>query len=283
MARVAIVTDSNAYLAPRLVEQLGVHILPHTIHLPQGDFKEGSEITSSQFYRQLAEAEPAYLPRASGPSMEDFVELYARLGKQTDQILSLHLSSALSDTVRNAQRARNTMLGRLSIEVIDTQSATVGLGMLVQAAAQAAKSGHGLDDCVRLVRGLMPHIYLFFLVKHLPYLERERRISSAQSLLGSMLRVMPLLQIEEGEIIPLEKVRSHQRGVDKLYDYVSEFAQLQRATILQHGFEPEAKELVARLKVAYPQQQFPVLTNNPSLAVHLGPEAMGVVVLERVT
>jgi DegV family protein with EDD domain len=281
VARVAIVTDSNAYLAPRLAEQLGVHVLPHTIHLSQGSFKEGSELTASQFYRLLAEGEPGYLPRASGPSIEEFAELYARLGKKTDQILSLHLSSALSDTVRNAQRARNTLLGRLSIEVIDTQSATVGLGMLVQAAATAAKNGRDLDDCVRLARGLMPHIYLFFLVKQLPYLEREHRISSTQSLLGSMLRVMPLLQIEEGEIIPLEKVRSHQRGVDKLYDYVSEFAQLQRATILQHGFESEAKELVSRLKVAYPQQQFPVLTNNPSLAVHLGPEAMGVVVLER--
>jgi DegV family protein with EDD domain len=283
VARVAIVTDSNAYLAPRLAEQLAVHILPHTIHLPQGDYREGTELTPGQFYRLLAEGEPGYLPRASGPSVEEFVDLYTRLGRQTDKILSLHLSSALSDTVRNARRARGMLLGRLSIEVIDTQSATVGLGMLVQASAKAAMAAHGLDDCIRLVRGLMPHIYLFFLVKQLPYLERERRISPTQALLGTMLRVMPLLQIEDGEIIPLEKVRSHQRGIDKLYDYVSEFAQLQRATILQHGFEPEAGELVSRLKVAYPNQQFPVLTNNPSLAVHLGPEAMGVVVLERVT
>lgn len=283
MARVAIVTDSNAYLAPRLAEQLGVHVLPHTIHLPQGKFREGTELAPSQFYRLLAESEPGYLPRATGPSIEEFAELYARLGRHTDQILSLHLSGALSDTVQNAQRARSTLLGRLSIEVIDTQSATVGLGMLVQAAARAALANRGLDDCIRLVRGLMPHIYLFFLVKQLPYLEREHRISSTQALLGSMLRVMPLLQIEGGEIIPLEKVRSHQRGIDKLYDYVSEFAQLQRATILQHGFQAEAGDLVARLKIAYPQQQFPVLTNNPSLAVHLGPEAMGVVVLERVT
>ncbi len=283
MPRVAIVTDSNAYLAPRLVEQLGVHVLPHTIHLRQDNYREGSELTPSQYYRLLAANEPGFLPRASGPTVDEFAELYARLGRQTDQILSLHLSSALSDTVRNAQRARDMMLGRLSIEVIDTQTATVGLGMLVQAAARAALTNRGLDDCIRLARGLMPHIYLFFLVKQLPYLERERRISSTQALLGSMLRVMPLLQIEEGEIIPLEKVRSHQRGIDKLYDYVSEFGQLQRATILQHGFEAEAGELVTRLKVAYPQQQFPVLTNNPSLAVHLGPEAMGVVVLERVT
>ncbi len=283
MARVAVVTDSNAYLSPRLAQRLDVHVLPHTIHLPQGAFKEGVDLAPADYFRLLKEAKSGFLPRASGPSVETFIDLYGRLLKQTDQVLSLHISSHLSDTVENARLARRMYLGRCTIEVIDSFSTTVGLGYLVQTAAVAAAAGRGLEDCIRLVRGLMPHIYLFFLVKHLPYLEREERISPAQAFLGSMLNVMPLLQIEDGEIIPLEKVRTAQQGVDKLFDYVSEFGHLQKAAVLQNGFAKEQQALLERLELAYPGHPFTLLSCNPSLAVHLGPDAMGVVVLEAVT
>ncbi len=280
MARVAIVTDSNAYLSPRLAERLGVIVLPHTIHLPQGSFKEGVNLTPSQYFRMVQDSKRDVLPSASGPSLEEFIDLYGQLFRQTDQILSLHISSHLSKTVENAQMASKLYLGRCRIEVIDSLSTTVGLGYMVQTAAVAAASGHDLDDCIRLVRGMMSHIYLFFLTKHLPYLEREHRISPAQSILGTMLNIMPLLQIEDGEIIPLEKVRTSQQGIDKLFDYVSEFSQLKKAVILQHGFDKETGALLERLETAYPGREFNILTSNPSLAVHMGPDSLGVVVLE---
>jgi len=280
VARVAIVTDSNAYISPRLAERLGVIVLPHTIHLPQGSFKEGVNLTPSQYFRMVQDSRRDVLPSASGPSLEEFIDLYGQLFRQTDQILSLHSSSHLSKTVENARMARGLYLGRCRIEVIDSLSTTVGLGYMVQTAAVAAASGHDLDDCIRLVRGMMSHIYLFFLTKHLPYLEREHRISPAQSILGTMLNVMPLLQIEDGEIIPLEKVRTSQQGVDKLFDYVSEFSQLKKAVILQHGFDKETGALLERLETAYPGREFNILTSNPSLAVHMGPDSLGVVVLE---
>jgi DegV family protein with EDD domain len=282
VARVAIVTDSNAYISPRLAQRLNIHVLPHTIHLPQGAFKEGVDLMPADYFRLIKEAKGDFLPRAVGPSVESFIDLYGRLLKQTDQVLSLHMSGHLSDTVENARLARRMYLGRCTIEVINSFSTTVGLGYLVQTAATAAAAGRSLDDCIRLVRGLMPHIYLFFLVKHLPYLEREGRISPAQSFLGSMLNVMPLLQIEDGEIIPLEKVRTAQQGVDKLFDYVSEFGQLQKAAVLQNGFAKEQQMLLERLELTYPGHPFKLLSCNPSLAVHLGPEAMGVVVLEAI-
>jgi DegV family protein with EDD domain len=280
VARVAIVTDSNAYLSPRLAERLGVIVLPHTIHLPQGSFKEGVNLTPSQYFRMVQDSKRDVLPSASGPSLEDFIDLYGQLFRQTDQILSLHISSHLSKTVENAHMASKLYLGRCRIEVIDSLSTTVGLGYMVQTAAVAAASGHDLDDCIRLVRGMMSHIYLFFLTKHLPYLEREHRISPAQSILGTMLNIMPLLQIEDGEIIPLEKVRTSQQGIDKLFDYVSEFSQLKKAVILQHGFDKETGALLERLETAYPGREFNILTSNPSLAVHMGPDSLGVVVLE---
>jgi DegV family protein with EDD domain len=283
VARVAIVTDSNAYISPRLAQRLNIHVLSHTIHLPQGAFQEGVDLAPADYFRLLKEARGDALPRATGPSVETFADLYRRLLKQTDQILSLHMSSHLSDTVENARQARRMYLGRCTIEVVDSLSTSVGLGYLVQTAAVAANAGHNLDDCIRLVRGLMPHIYLFFLVKHLPYLEREGRISPAQAFLGSMLNVMPLLQIEDGEIIPLEKVRTAQQGVEKLVDYVSEFGHLQKAAVLQNGFAKEQQTLLERLELTYPGHPFTLLSCNSSLAAHLGPEAMGVVVMEAVS
>ena len=117
MARVAIVTDSNAYLSPRLAERLGVIVLPHTIHLPQGSFKEGVNLTPSQYFRMVQDSKRDVLPSASGPSLEEFIDLYGQLFRQTDQILSLHISSHLSKTVENAHMASKLYLGRCRIAV----------------------------------------------------------------------------------------------------------------------------------------------------------------------
>jgi len=133
---------------------------------------------------------------------------------------------------------------------------------------------------VRLIRGMIPHVYLVFFVEALEYLEREGRIGKAQALLGSMLNIKPILIVEEGDIIPLEKVRTRPRAIDKLFEFVAEFAQIQEVAILQAGSDQEAAELVERLKLVFPDREFPVLSYGPVLASHIGPGTMGVIVYE---
>jgi DegV family protein with EDD domain len=135
---------------------------------------------------------------------------------------------------------------------------------------------------VRLLRGVIPHVYIVFFVETLNYLERGRRIGRAQAILGSMLGIKPLLIMEEGEIVPLEKVRTRSRAIDKLFDFVVEFPHIEQMAILQKS--PVATEetllLIERLEMVLPEIEFPIITYGPVLATHVGPNTMGIIVYE---
>jgi DegV family protein with EDD domain len=134
------------------------------------------------------------------------------------------------------------------------------------------------------VRGILPHIYAVFFVERLDYLEHGRRIGQAQALLGTMFHIKPLLIVEDGDIIPLEKVRTQVAAVEKLADFVAEFASIQKVVLMHspfgNGSEALRDELNERLGEAMPNLTFPAIEYDPVLACHLGPEALGVAVFE---
>jgi DegV family protein with EDD domain len=278
LASIAIVTDSNALLNPKMREQYGIEVIPLLIHLGGRTYQEGVNLTTEQFFRFLEQSNE--LPSASAPSVQTFANVYERLCRTHDQVLSIHLSSKMSDTFAHAQAAAQRLLGRCQIQVVDSLSTSLGLGILVETAAREAQAGRPLDAIIRLVRGMIPHLYAVFFVEALEYLERSRRIGHAQAILGTMLGIKPMLMIEEGEVIPLEKVRTRARAVDKLFEFICEFTRIEQMAILQHGFSEETALLLERLEMAFPDREFPVYTCSPSLAVHLGPSAMGVIVYE---
>jgi DegV family protein with EDD domain len=278
MAKVRVVTDSAAELTPEVAESLGITVVPMNIRFGDEELRDGADLSLPDFYRRLDRSR--VMPVTTPPSFRAFQEVYARLGQTTDQIISIHVSSRLSRSYHVATTAAEAFLGRCQVAVMDSESISVGQGTLVRAAAEAANRGMPLDTIVRLIRGMIPHVYLVFFVEALEYLEREGRIGKAQALLGSMLNIKPILIVEEGDIIPLEKVRTRPRAIDKLFEFVAEFAQIQEVAILQVGSDQEAAELVERLKLVFPDREFPVLSYGPVLASHIGPGTMGVIVYE---
>ena len=218
--------------------------------------------------------------------LEVFQQTYGRLCRETEEILVILSSSKLSQSYTQAQIAARAFLGRCRIIVMDSMSASWGLGVMVKAAGEAASRGLPLDDVVRLVRGVLPHIYLVFFVERLDYLERGGRIGQAQAVLGTILRIKPLLLVEDGDIIPLEKVRTRMQAIEKLADFVAEFASIQKVVILKSHRENEINglvdELSEQLSLALPGHRFANIEYDPILACHLGPEALGVVVYEGV-
>lgn len=278
MANVVVVTDSNAHLAPDAARRLGIQVVPHQIQVGKRIYREGVDLTAQSYFRKVAGS--STLPVDLPPAQAEFDDVYNRLHRQTDQILSLHVSTQVTDVCAAARAAASNLLGRCQITVIDSQTVSVGLGILVETAAAAAAAGARLDDIVRLVRGMVPHLYGVFFVETLDYLERSRRISKAQAILGTMLGIKPLLNIEDGEIIPLEKVHTRERAVEKLVEFVGEFSTIEQMAIVQNNFDPEAATLVKHLGEAIPHRQFPVYMYGPSLAAHLGPSAIGVMVYE---
>jgi DegV family protein with EDD domain len=281
--QVAVVTDSTAYLEPGEARELGVHVVPLNIQLAGKKFLESREISTDELFRRLSYS--GGYPSSIPPSAAEFEELYAELHKETDQILSIHISNHLSGTIEQANLGAEALLGRCSIAVVDSMTTSVGLGILVRAAARAALEGASLDDIVRLVRGMIPHVYLVFYVETMEYLERSGRIGKAQAILGSMLNIKPILFMEDGDIIPLEKVRTTEKAIEKLFEFVAEFDNLEQTAIIQRSNQPikEARILQERLEQSFPRLDFPVVQYGPDLATRIGPNALGIVVYEGIS
>ena len=277
---VKVVTDSTAQIEPEVAKRLGITVVPLRVRLGDETFREGVDITAEEFLHKLGRS--SLMPSPHPPSVDEFRAIYERLSRTTDEILSIHVSSKLSRTCANASIAAQALLGRCEIAVVDSLSISMGLKILATTAAEAAARGWSLDEVVRLVRGMIPHIYVAFFAKSLEYLEREGRIDKAQALLGAMLNIKPFLVIEDGEIIPLEKVQSCDAAVEKLFEFVAEFSRIEQMAILQSTPEltAETKLLIEHLEMAFPGLQFPIMVYGPVLACHIGPEGMGVIVYE---
>jgi DegV family protein with EDD domain len=282
MAKVRIITDVTANLEPAFVAEHQITVLPIEIRFGDEKFVIGPSGNSTQLYQRMADG-PAQLAEATIASGA-LQQAYDRLSRETSEILVIPSSSQLSKGHARAESAARPFLGRCRIMVLDSMTVSWGLGLMVKAAAKAAEEGQPLDDIVRLVRGILPHIYLVFFVERLDYLERGGRIGSAQALLGTILQIKPLLLVEDGDIIPMEKVRTRMMAIEKLADFVTEFASIQRIVILASPVKGELTDLIDELReqldLALPDRDFPVIEYDPILACHLGPEALGVLVYE---
>jgi DegV family protein with EDD domain len=287
VAQVKIVTDSNAFLpTPGLAAELGVEIVPLVIRIsptgrskkPAQIYHEGINLSNEAFLRRLAQDSKAMSVEA--PSIEQVKALFERLGQTTDKIVCIHVSSALNDIAEVMGEAAKSFVGRQRIIILDTATTSVGLGLIVEAAARVAATGVPPTEVVRVVRGMIPHMYALFFSDSLEYLEVWGRLGPAQTLLGTMLGLKPLSTMEDGDLLPVEKVRHYERAVDKLYEFIIEFSHIEHLYIVQHGFENEAALLLDRLELTYPGRAFPIIGYPPSLAVHIGPKALGVIVHE---
>lgn len=278
MNRVKIVTDSTADMPPGVVEELDITVLPLTIHLGSKALRDGIDITPADFVQRMSRT--ATPPTTSAPTQKQFEDVYTELVKSGKEIVSIHVSSKLSQTFRNAQRAALPLLGRSKISVIDSQLITVGLGMLVTAAGRAASQGASLDEVVKLVRGMIPRIYIGFFVETLDYLERGGRIGRAQALLGNMLSIKPLLILEEGEIVALEKVRTRAKAIEKLVEFITEFTRIQKMVVLHGNTPQDVATLIEQTNLLMPNLDISVDHYGPVTATHVGTDALGVVVYE---
>jgi len=279
--KIRIVTDSSAqFIDPTIIQTYNITVVPLEIQIGSKMYREGIDIDSHAYFRRVSES--AAMPLLVPPSVERLSEVYARLNRETDRILSIHLSRTIHSTWQNAKEASQTLLGRCEIAVLDSQTASVGLAMLVEQAARCAEENNSVDDVVRIVRKMIPRVYAIFFVESLDYLRRTGLVSESQAILGTMLGIKPFLTIEEGELITMEKVRTRVQAIDKLVEFVTEFGEVEQLIILQNTSHvtEQTRMLQDRLALEFSPQSFPVVMYLPSLAALIGPDAMGIVVFE---
>jgi DegV family protein with EDD domain len=275
---IKIVTDSSSDISPSLCAELGVSVVPVRITFGGKTYYDGVDIDRTTFYQHLGKS--SVLPTLAPPSVEELQETYGRLLKVTDQILSIHSSSRLNKTALVAQQASKLFLGRTKITVVDSRMISWGLETVVSAAASAAKKGASSDEIVRLLRGLIPHIYMVFFAENSDYLERQSHPGRGRMFSDNLPGARPLLIVEDGEIVSMEKVRTRGKSLDRLFEFVAEFAHFEQAAILQGRASEDTQLLFQRLTEAFPKRRLDVRPYGPALATYLGPDALGVAVYE---
>ncbi len=282
MSKVRIITDSNAFLSPDAVEKYGITVIPHRVKVGGSFFEEDADFSTAELFAKVHEAQRmgiSRLPEVQAPNINAFLDIF-HAGGEGEQIVCIHTSSALSPMWATARKAAEMLRGRFTIRVIDSQSVSFGLGLLVQMAAQAAEAGASVNEVARVVNGAIPHLYFAGFSESLNYLERSAALGASQSLLGAMLGIKAMLMMEDGRLMTQEKVQTREEVVEKLTEFVTEFASVQELGVFEHNYDSHRTELINRLREALPKTPIHAIPYPPSLAVYLGPNTIGVLVYE---
>lgn len=269
---IKIVTDSSADLPARLVQELGITVVPLYVRFGEEVYRDRVDITEDEFYRRLLH-DPVH-PSTVQPTPQDFAEVYQKLSKEADGIVSIHISSKLSGTCNSALRGKEMIEKGCPIEVVDSQMTTMGLGLLDVVAATAAMAGEGLDKVVALVKETIPKIHFLALFDTLKYLLLGGRIGKAKALVGTILNVKPLLTLKDGEVAPAGQVRTRSKGIDRLFEFVQNAANIQDLAIMYNTTPDEAQNLIERLGSIFAKEKIRLARIGPMLGVHTGPGAL---------
>jgi DegV family protein with EDD domain len=272
---VAIVSDSCHYLPRELAAQQGIHEVSLYVHW-LGSTERESEITDyDAYYNRLASA--ADLPTTSQPSIGDFLAVYEPLLDAGHEVVSIHLAGGMSGTVRSAEQAREQLGPRASlVHVLDSATACGGEGLVVLAAAAAARTGASGIDVLEHARAARSGLKMWFAIDTLDYLRRGGRIAGAQAWLGSALKIKPILTVE-AEITPVERVRTSRRAFERMVDLLrSRSEDGADAWMVQHIQAPrEAQELAARGTEIFGHPPRVISEIGPVIGTHVGPGLLG--------
>ena len=214
-----IITDSTADLPRETYEREEIGVVPLTIRLGDRTWSDFFDIEPDDYYATLRESTAS--PVTSQPSPQAFIDAYEPYATKGEPVLSIHISSKLSGTYQSAFLARSHF-PKATIEVIDSRQASLGLGMVVLLCKERARSGASFQDVVTFSRDLARKVETYFSVDSLEYLKRGGRIGRAQSLLGTLMKVKPLLRLSDGEIHALEKVRTTERLLNRFVELPGE-------------------------------------------------------------
>ncbi len=278
MSRVAILTDSTAYLPSDLTNLYNIKVIPLKIHWNGETFRDGIDLTPAEFYTRLESQSET--PTTSQPSIQAFTEEFERLAERCDGIIVPLISSGISGTVDSARTAA-AQFTKVPVEIIDSHSTTAGLALVVLAAARAAEAGQSLAEVTKITQTAVNNLSLFFVVDTLKYLHRGGRIGGASRYLGSALNIKPILYFnDQGKLDALERVRTRGKALDRLVELVMEKVNGNAPHIgIIHANTCERAELVKeKLTERIHCEEIHTLELSPAIGVHVGPGTLGVAV-----
>ena len=267
--KTAVVTDSTAYLTAEECQQYNIHIIPLSVHLHDGTYDE-DKITATEFYDKVRGAKE--FPKTTQPPVGKFVELYEQLGKDYDDVVTIHLSSGISGTYLGALQA-GEMAGNVNVYGFDTEVACGPQGMYAIEAAKLAAQGASGEEIIAHLHALKETMQAYFIVDDLGHLQRGGRLSAASALIGGLLQVKPILHFQNAKIEPFEKIRTQKkalRRVDELLEEATKQHDSLQAVVIHANCEEQGREWMASLQQKFPQVDFKLSYFGPVIGTHLG-------------
>jgi DegV family protein with EDD domain len=274
---VKIVTDSVADIPPKIIQELGITVIPVLLRFGEETFRDGIDITNDQFYARLVESK--VMPTTSVPSLDMFARTYARLAEETDEILVIMLSSKLSGLYNAALQSAGLIEGNCRIVVVDSGQAVMAQGFVVIKAAEAARDGASLDEILEIIHRNLPRVEMRAAFDTLEFLKRGGRIGRAQAFMGSMLRVNPIITLKNGVVEPAGRARSRSKAIDLLYEFAAGYSHIEGLAVEEAACPEDADRLVERLSDIFPRERILRSRTTPVIGTHTGPGLLLVAVL----
>jgi DegV family protein with EDD domain len=274
---VKIITDSLGDIPPELAEELDITVIPINVIFGSINYRDGVDLTAEQFFDKLADGK--LYPTTIVPPLGRYADTYDKIAEETANIAVITNSSKLSASYETAVLAKERMKKKCRVEVVDSLSAVMGQGLIVMAAARAAKEGAKLDRILDITGHNILRAHARMAFGTLEYLRRGGRIGKAKTYLGTVLKVSPILGIKDGEVYPFAREHSRAKAIDYLYEFAAEFTSVE-AIGVEHATTPdEADELAQRLQARFPEQTIYRSRVSASVGAHVGPRVLGMAVL----
>ncbi len=273
--KIALVTDSTAYLPKDVLDKYNVYVIPLSVVFENDSYREGVDITTADFYKKVKTEEN--LPTTSQPAIGELVNLYESLSKDYDAIISIHISKGLSGTFEASQTA-GKMVENIQVYSIDSTITTIPQGFLVMEAGEMIKEGIKVEEIIDVLKSYTKNMTAYFMVADLSHLQRGGRLSGAQKIVGSLLNIKPVLHITDGQIKPFEKIRSKKKALKRILSLLEQDAlnkTIKKVAFIHANNEEGALELERAFKDKYPHIETYISYFGPVIGTHLGEGALG--------
>jgi len=277
---VKVVTDSCSDITPQLAQELGITVVPLYVQFGNETYRDNVDLTTEGFYHELKESKMH--PTTATATPADFAELFTKLAEETKEILTITLSEKFSGTYTAALQGKATVSKDCRIEVIDSKAGAGAQMLLVISAAKMAQSGANLDQIVDWVWRALPRVHIRMSFDTLEYLRRGGRIGKAQTFLGSLLKVNPVVGIKSGATFPIARPRNRAQAMDFLVNFVKGFSDIEAVAIEDATTPDDLQTLAERLKDVVPPERIYRSKVSPVIGTHVGPHVLAVAVLEYV-
>jgi len=275
---VKVVVDSTSDIPAQLAKEWDITVVPAYVVFGDKSYRDRLDISEDEVYTRLDQ--DSVFPTTSVPSPQDFADVYNKLADETDEIISIHVTSRESGVYNSALLGRELVNKKCRIEVIDSLSVAMSYGILAIVAAKEAKAGASLGKVAEVVRQSIPRMHLLIVLDTLKYVVRGGRLGKGYGLLGSVLRIKPLLTMRDGKLMLAGVARTRAKAIKRLYDFVEGFPQVSDVAVSYTTSKEEAEALAEQIKADFPDIPLYFTRVGPVLGTHTGPGAMGVAVRE---